>query len=183
MRLAAERWMQDWHRVDEQMRARAEAEAAKTRALQDSVRRMQAKIGPPTDDEVQRGRAPVQDTQRLSPELRMARAFASYQQRWTAMQTSNERLTFRTIPWPVATPPTTPSAITLAAVSAFLLSPSHSLGKTTRQRAREALRVWHPDKWFSTWLKRVNDEDKAAVVEGVNAVANHLNALAMSSSG
>lgn len=38
-------------------------------------------------------------------------------------------------------------------------------------------------RWCTTWLKRVEDKDKAEVAEAVNALANHLNALAMSSSG
>ncbi|KZW00311.1 hypothetical protein EXIGLDRAFT_722362 [Exidia glandulosa HHB12029] len=177
IRVAAESWMRDWRRVDEEVRARADAEEAKTRAIQDSVRRMQAKIGPPTPQQ-------TDDERRASPEIRMARAFATYCEKWNALHVAApHQLTFKTIPWPVAAAPASPAAITLAAVSSFLLSPSHSLGKTTRQRAREALRVWHPDKWFTTWLKYVPDQERAQVIEGVNAVAHHLNALAMSSSG
>lgn len=149
MRLAAEAWMQDWCRVDEQLRVRAEAEAARTRAVQDSVRRMQAKLGPSTpqqtDDEHPSKPAPYHADVRR--EQQMARVFATYCERWAALQAvPPEKLTFKTIPWPVATPPASASDITLAAVSAFLLSPSHSLGKTTRQRAREAMLRWHPDR-------------------------------------
>lgn len=188
---AATGWIYDWHRADEELLQHAKDEDAKTRALQDSVRRemkrMEAKLGPETprqtDDEHE---LQEQTRRRLSMELRMSRAFASYQDKWAMLAAAvpeTVTLSFKTIPWPMATPPASVEDITLQAVSSFLLSPAHSHGKSTRTRAREALRVWHPDKWFTTWLSRVRDDDKAVVIQGVNAVAHHLSAMANGNPG
>ncbi|EJD52716.1 hypothetical protein AURDEDRAFT_111308 [Auricularia subglabra TFB-10046 SS5] len=166
----------DWGKADDDLKQHEE----ETRALTESVRRLEAKLGQDDDEDELK----EQTRRRLSMELRMARAFASYQDTWAKIAASvpeTVSLSFKNIPWPMAMQPASVEDITLPAVSSFVLSPAHSHGKTTKARAREALRAWHPDKWFTTWLSRVRDEDKAAVIQGVNAVARHLSAIANSS--
>jgi len=192
VRVEAENWMADWRRRDHELRARAEGEAARTQALQDSVnstmRRMDSVLGRTashrTDDERERRKSTVtQDERRkLSQEQRMARAWATYEARWAALQeNAPQSLSFHDIPWPMATAPRSPADLTASAVQTFLFSPVHSAGKSTRDRARHALRTrWHPDK-FQKWLPLLGP-DRALVVEEVNKIAKHLAVLALSQS-
>ena len=113
------------------------------------------------------------------------------QDAWTAYdaQGSNSpaRLKFRTLLWPVLTPPSrappqAPGAppvvtgLTRDALREFLLSPVHSAGVSERARVQAALRRWHPDK-MGRVLERVVERDRAAVEEGVRIVAGELAAL------
>ncbi|KAF8335750.1 uncharacterized protein EI90DRAFT_2912250, partial [Cantharellus anzutake] len=82
------------------------------------------------------------------------------------------------IPWPVFPPsPLSPSDIDQTRVGAFLLSRFHSGDKTPKERLRNALMVWHPDKFQARWLKFVSPKEQAVVTEGVNAVARAINDL------
>ncbi|KAH7108223.1 hypothetical protein BKA62DRAFT_14572 [Auriculariales sp. MPI-PUGE-AT-0066] len=119
IRLQAEQWMHEWLVKDEQMRTRAEAEAAKTRALQDSIniamRRMEDVLGPSTpqmtNDELERRRqlAAAQEQRKKLHEQRVSRAFATYRNRWAVLQANPpQNLTFQDIPWPTLVAPESP---------------------------------------------------------------------------
>ncbi|KAF8308385.1 hypothetical protein DL93DRAFT_2044002, partial [Clavulina sp. PMI_390] len=87
-------------------------------------------------------------------------------------------LRFGDIPWPIfSNGPFMPADITPQTVGAFLLSPFHSVDKSTKERLRSALIQWHPDKFESRWLGMVVDSEKALVAEGVGAVARAINDL------
>ncbi|TDL26300.1 hypothetical protein BD410DRAFT_704853, partial [Rickenella mellea] len=103
-------------------------------------------------------------------------AWRNYETRWQSIPSSKEKLTFRSIPWPLLSPPSKPQSITLAGVTYFLLSPLHSGNQSNKERIKEALRRWHPDR-FRRLMSRVPEEEKAAVEEGVGAVARFLNEL------
>lgn len=107
-------------------------------------------------------------------------AWRQYEESWTALspsvEASTEPLTFKTIPWPTFSPPSTVEDITPARVATFFLSPNHSEGQARKERIKNALRRWHPDR-FGRLLARVAEEDKPAVEEGVGTVARCLNSL------
>ncbi len=110
-------------------------------------------------------------------EARVAReGWTAYQERWNGLQatasTSKRPLRFGDIPWPIfSTGPFNPADITTNRVRQFLLSRFHSTDKTTKERLRNALIVWHPDKFQTRWLKLVDEKERTLVTEGVNAVA------------
>lgn len=104
------------------------------------------------------------------------KAYDAYETRWTTLTAMCTPLTFNDIPWPLTVAPHTIDDITPAKVALFLLSPGHHTEKSRKDRIRQALRRWHPDR-FGRILRRVAEEDKTAVDEGVGIIARCLNNL------
>ncbi|KAF8483173.1 hypothetical protein JB92DRAFT_2561515, partial [Gautieria morchelliformis] len=105
-------------------------------------------------------------------------AWNTYEYRWAALQSSREeRLTFRTVPWPLICTPSSPSSLSGDNIAFFLLSPLHSENKSRKERIREAMQRWHNDKFEPRILPRVVESDRDAVKEGVDAVVRCLNDL------
>ena len=57
----------------------------------------------------------------------------------------------------------------------FVLSPLHP-GERRREKVRNALRRWHPDR-FGRLSPRLKEEDREAIEEGMGTVARCLNDL------
>ncbi|KAI0298631.1 hypothetical protein BC826DRAFT_887994, partial [Russula brevipes] len=85
-------------------------------------------------------------------------------------------LRFKSVPWPTIVPPRNVADITPAAISKFIFSSAHSEGMSRKERIKNALRRWHPDR-FGRVLSRVDEKDKGAVERGVGVVARCLNEL------
>ncbi|KAG8924603.1 hypothetical protein FRC02_010329 [Tulasnella sp. 418] len=103
-----------------------------------------------------------------------------YEDRWATLRqstTTDGDLDFRAIPWPVFPSPDAPSAITKSSVSEFLLSSLHSSGKSKKQRLREGLLLFHPDRFEGRFLARVKAQDQLVVKEAVGRTARALNEL------
>lgn len=86
-------------------------------------------------------------------------------------------LRWRVIPWPVLSCPINTEELTTNAIGTFVLSPHHSQEKTKRDRLKEQLLRWHPDRFEGKWLSKVDVEDKEAVRRGVGQVVRGLNEL------
>ena len=110
----------------------------------------------------------------------MTQAWQNYSASWDTLNSNPPTfptLHFRNIPWPIQHPPTSPEQLTADAISAFVLSPLHSHGKTRKHRIREALLVFHPDR-FDRWTRLVrNEPDRQLVREAAGSVVRILNAL------
>jgi hypothetical protein len=110
----------------------------------------------------------------------MMRAWQTYSASWDTLNSNPPTfptLHFQNIPWPIQHPPTSPEQLTAGAISAFVLSPLHSQGKNRKQRIRDALLVFHPDR-FDKWTRLVrNGPDRQLVREAAGAVVRILNAL------
>ena len=131
------------------------------------------------EDERERRRMMKRQAEMARQEAGERVAWENYESRWNRLastDTSSEPLSFQMIPWPMITPPRTVEDIRPARVTMFVLSPHHSQGQTIKDRVRNALRRWHPDR-FGRLLARVKDEDKAKVEQGVGIVARCLNEL------
>ena len=111
-----------------------------------------------------------------APERPILEAWTAYQNQWVAMANTS-KLRFRTIPWPVAMPISAPEMLLPIHIAAFILNPQHSPGKARKDRLRDALLHWHPDRFEAKWLNKVIEEDKEAVKEGVGLVVRALNDL------
>ncbi|OBZ67082.1 hypothetical protein A0H81_12888 [Grifola frondosa] len=106
-------------------------------------------------------------------------AWNTYEARWAALTSagdSDEELTFHSVPWPMFSPPRRVEDITSAKIAVFILSPQHSGRRTRKERIRQALRRWHPDR-FVRLLGRVSEKDRVAVEEGIGIVTRCLNNL------
>ena len=180
----AERWMAQ----AEAARQAALREAEKTRRVQEEVRRMSAK-GEAREGEKRRAREGVRipnegdsrektRAERENAAKKLVKAWNTYETRWAVLQsTREERLTFRTVPWPLICTPSAPSSLSSANIAFFLLSPLHSGNKSRKDRIREAMQRWHNDKFEPRILPRVIESDRDVVKEGVDAVVRCLNDL------
>lgn len=102
-------------------------------------------------------------------------AWERYDERWASLGEKGTDLTFADIPWPTSIQPRSPSDISSFAIKNFVLSPLHSTDKSTRQRLREQLLRYHPDRFEGRWLTRVRESDRDAVKLATNNVARYLN--------
>lgn len=85
-------------------------------------------------------------------------------------------VTFASIRWPILEQPKTPQDLELHKIQEFILSPHHSKERTDRQRVKDALLRWHPDK-FRRVLENVTSGEKDRVRDGADIVAKHLNTI------
>ncbi|KAI5115845.1 hypothetical protein M0805_004833 [Coniferiporia weirii] len=105
----------------------------------------------------------------------MRRAWSSYEYAWATLK-DRPVLYFRTMPWPVLKSPMSVKELTANAIGAFVLSPAHSSDKSARNRLKEQLRRWHPDRFESKWLSKASVEEEA-VRQGASKVVCILNEL------
>lgn len=105
-------------------------------------------------------------------------AFDSYLSAWAALLASTvTQLRFRDIPWPLHIKPRSAEDVTPNAVTSFLLSESHSSGRSRKQRIRDTLLIYHPDR-FEKWVLMIKDEkEKERAREVAGELVRILNSL------
>lgn len=171
-------------RRDAERKARRERE----KALKEETRRMERAV-----EEERRKRKSVRE------QLRAVEAREFYDTRWKELLAPDSAakegsLRFRDVPWPVM-PPISSSKhkehsavvmddLTAEAISAFLLPPEaviHSdaeiAKKERKEKLRETMLRFHPDKFEGRIMRLVRDKDKEYVMEAVGIVARSLNTL------
>lgn len=128
-----------------------------------------------------------------SEERTLKRAWEKYDKEWEMLAISirpTKSFTFRKIsftfldvPWPILRDTDTKEPLrmelghlTTAAIERFLLHPLRAPCKSRRDKLRDAVLRFHPDK-FSRYLHRIVEEDRARVQEGVIIVTKCLNEL------
>jgi hypothetical protein len=89
----------------------------------------------------------------------------------------NLTLSFRDIPWPLLHPPSSCDGITTVAIRMFLASEHQSSDKSLRDRIREALLRWHPDRFEGRIMEHVRADQRGEVKKGVDIVVCCLNEL------
>ncbi|KAJ1301969.1 hypothetical protein OPQ81_000806 [Rhizoctonia solani] len=99
-------------------------------------------------------------------------AWRSYELRWSTFATAyaTQRIGFSDIPWPMVQTPSGSESMTSQAVSELILSPLHSVGRTRKERLREALLKWNPDTFEHRWLGFILEDEKPRVVEAVEVL-------------
>lgn len=95
-----------------------------------------------------------------------------------SMTPARPPLTFAELPWPTYPSPAHPDALTKESVSSFLLSPDHSPEKSRKQRIREALLAYHPDRYFGRYMVAIRPSHQTAVRDAVVKITTMLNSLA-----
>jgi len=164
---AARRADEEKHRRKHAARAAAEQVAAEQRrAAVESERRREEERARREADRLRREEAQRQRTRD---------AWEIYEQRWRNANTQEVDLSFASIPWPMESQPHSPSDITNNDIKEFILSPLHSANKSHKQRLREQLLRFHPDRFEGRWLSRVRESDRAEVRDAINTVARYLN--------
>lgn len=102
----------------------------------------------------------------------------TYEERWRKLLTSDDLVSWTDIPWPIQDTPTSVEQLTPCAISDFLFAPLKVQGVsgTRKEKLRQALLRWHPDK-LALLISRVVDMEDGKVVEGINAVFRSLRVL------
>lgn len=119
-------------------RAAAEQAAAEhRRALAEAERRKEEERRQRDADRLRREEAQRQRTRD---------AWERYEARWRTANSQDDNLSFAFIPWPMEFQPRSATEISSDAIKAFILSPLHSINKQPKQRLREQLLRFHPDR-------------------------------------
>lgn len=164
-------------------RMAAMREVERTRIIQEEVKRVQARIQQRRDYEWEhfwrKLREEEEERERQRQEAVKAaftNAWNNYEKRWATLANAAQPLTFAAIPWPTLSRPSSPQSLNIRTIAAFLLSPHHSSNVSPKDRMKQALKRWHPDR-FGRFLAKAKAEDKAAIEEGAGIVARCLNEL------
>ncbi|KAK7467608.1 hypothetical protein VKT23_004661 [Stygiomarasmius scandens] len=105
--------------------------------------------------------------------------FEHHERLWQRMGTIDE-LRWDHFPWPMFKRPASPEEITFTAISAYILSPHYpekDKSRPEKDRIKEHIRRWHPDRFETKMLPKVIDSDKERVREGAGFVVRSLNDL------
>ena len=124
------------------------------------------------------GRRDMARTELLRAEIRLQEEekatlarWNTYEQRWRKLLSSDDLVSWSDIPWPIRDPPNSIVQLTPQNIAEFLFSPLDVRGVTgtRKERVRQALLRWHPDK-LALLMTRVIDSEDGDVVEGIHAV-------------
>ncbi|KAG6831317.1 hypothetical protein H0H87_005676 [Tephrocybe sp. NHM501043] len=122
------------------------------------------------------------DSNKLTKE-NVASTLERHERQWTALlSTTSANLRWESIPWPMFNSPKYPDDITIAAVAAYMespLLPEKEKAKLPKDRIKEQIRKWHPDRFETKCLPRVVEEEREKVKEGTGTVIRSLNELLM----
>lgn len=104
--------------------------------------------------------------------------FAVHERQWAALPGSGE-LRWHNFPWPVWKPPKDPEDLTSIHIGAYVLSQYYpgDKSKSSKDRIKEHIRRWHPDRFETKYLPKVREEDREKVKEGAGVVARVLNEM------
>ena len=110
-----------------------------------------------------------------------------YRSRWASIgevggDIEEAELTFGDIPWPVyASPTVVLEDLEMDPVRAFFEAIAADRGEgddELKKVLRDAIRAFHPDRFFARILPRVSERDREMVKEGVEVCSRIINALA-----
>jgi hypothetical protein len=104
--------------------------------------------------------------------------FTVHERQWAALP-SSEELLWHNFPWPVWKTPKDPEDLTSTHISAYVLSQYYpgDKSKSSKDRIKEHIRRWHPDRFETKYLPKVRQGDREKVKEGAGAVARVLNEM------
>ncbi|KZT10518.1 uncharacterized protein LAESUDRAFT_644577, partial [Laetiporus sulphureus 93-53] len=106
------------------------------------------------------------------------RIFEEHERRWARLGTL-EVLSWYAFPWPILKTPESLEELTMLAIEAYVLSKHHPDGdkKTSKDRIKDHIKRWHPDRFETKLLPKVREDDRERVKEGAGVVARNLNDL------
>jgi len=110
--------------------------------------------------------------------------FEHHRGQWDKLQISGSVLgvlIWDDFPWPVFKRPSGPDDVTAPCITAYMLSPLHPTDKPPKDRIKENIRRWHPDRFETQLLPKVKESDRDIVREAAGTVVRVLNDLLRSS--
>ncbi|KAG2032414.1 hypothetical protein BDR03DRAFT_970088 [Suillus americanus] len=110
--------------------------------------------------------------------------FEHHRGQWDKLQISGGVLgvlIWDDFPWPVFKRPSGPDDVTAPCITAYMLSSLHPTDKSPKDRIKENIRRWHPDRFETQLLPKVKESDRDIVREAAGTVVRVLNDLLRSS--
>ncbi|KAG1735597.1 uncharacterized protein EDB91DRAFT_555570 [Suillus paluster] len=109
--------------------------------------------------------------------------FEHHRGQWDKLQMPgmNGVLIWDDFPWPVFKRPSGPDDVTTPGVTAYMLSSLHPVDRSMKDRIKENIRRWHPDRFETQLLPKVKESDRDIVREAAGTVVRTLNDLLRSS--
>ncbi|KAG1836282.1 hypothetical protein DFJ58DRAFT_622816, partial [Suillus subalutaceus] len=110
--------------------------------------------------------------------------FEYHRGQWDKLQISGAVLgvlIWDDFPWPVFKRPGGPDDVTAPCITAYMLSSLHPTDKSPKDRIKENIRRWHPDRFETQLLPKVKESDRDIVREAAGTVVRVLNDLLRSS--
>jgi hypothetical protein len=154
-RAAEEDYLKWQERQEEHARRQAEAFRKEQERLE---RQRQAKAG-----------------QMLSKES-VLQLFDDHDRQWGRLSTADS-VSWTSFPWPMLKKPADPEELTTIAIAAYVLNPYNPSDKSEKDRIKEHIRRWHPDRFETKLLPKVRSEDRELVKDGAGRVVRSLNEL------
>jgi hypothetical protein len=107
----------------------------------------------------------------------MVKLFEKNEKTWLGLS-SKDTLRWTDFPWPVTRIPSTPEDITTLAIESYILSPIYpDKSRSEKDRIKEYIKRWHPDRFETKLLIKVSEDEKEKVREGAGSVVRSLNDL------
>jgi len=110
----------------------------------------------------------------------LSRLYENHENKWRQLRDSEiNNLGWNSFAWPVFKRPSEPEEMTTVAISAYVLSnyAPDAETKTPKDRIKDHLKRWHPDKFESRILHRVVEEEREKVKTGAGVVVRVLNEM------
>ncbi|KIO33329.1 hypothetical protein M407DRAFT_241122 [Tulasnella calospora MUT 4182] len=116
----------------------------------------------------------------------VAKAWETYSSQWKKLTATDapQTINLSELPWPVVvdtskmkTLSEMANAVTATTVGEFVLSPKHSPDVSNKKRIHQALRLYHPDRFESAVVAKLEEKDKEVVRGLGEVVAKCLNKL------
>ncbi|KAF8639009.1 hypothetical protein AX17_001788 [Amanita inopinata Kibby_2008] len=105
----------------------------------------------------------------------MAHLYQMHEATWKNLN-AFELLRWESFPWPMLKKPRTAEDITSHAIRVYLFGKWYPEdNKSDKDRAKEHIRRWHPDKFNAKYLPKVIEDDRERVMEAAGAVVRGLN--------
>ena len=110
----------------------------------------------------------------------LVRLYENHENKWRQLRDSDTSdLGWNSFAWPVFKRPSEPEDMTTSAISAYVFSkyaPDIN-GKSHKDRIKDHLKRWHPDKFETRILPRVVEEEREKVKAGAGIVVRGLNEM------
>ena len=121
----------------------------------------------------------------------IAAIFETHNRMWASVQEKAD-LRWRDFPWPMFRPPFNPEEIKIPLIKAYLECDHHpdaakysseasrmakDKEKEIKSRIRDLMKKWHPDRFETSFVKKVIEEEREMVREGAGSVARALGEL------
>jgi hypothetical protein len=111
----------------------------------------------------------------------LIRLYENHDNKWRQLRDSSiNNLGWNSFAWPVFKRPSEPDDMTTVAISAYVLSnyaPDANTAKSAKDRIKDQLKRWHPDKFETRILHRVVEEEREKVKTGAGVVVRGLNEM------